>query len=102
MEMFIDSPITIGNNNVVKVVHNEKDDFRWEELKEECLTAMQKLPPKSEERVAAETLFADAVRKDKDGFKNTVKSFAAALTTNLFCSVAGSGLIELVKSIIGK
>lgn len=102
MKMFIDSPITVGNNNVVNVVHNGKNDFMWEKLKEDCLLAIQKLPQKSEERAAAETIFADAVRKDKNGLKNTVKRFATALTTNLFCSVAGSVLAEVVKSIIGK
>lgn len=102
MGTFINSPVTVGNNNVVKVVHTENDNLDWEGLKKECLAAIQKLPQGSEEREAVEMVFADAVRKDKGSLRATACKFAAALSSKLFCSVAGSVLAEVVKSVISQ
>ena len=100
MSTFTNSPVTIGDNNVVKVVHKEKDNINWERLKEDCLMAIQKLPPKSEERQAVEAIFADAVKKDKRSLKETITKCAKALSSKLFYSVAGAVLTEIVKSFV--
>jgi len=102
MQAIIDSPITIGDNNIVSVIHNEKDNIDWEELKEECLFAIQHLPSDVRERQVAEELFVDSVNKDSHKLRNTFKKYAAELSSKLFSGVAGAVLTELIKSFVIK
>lgn len=99
MGTFINSPITLGDNNTISI-HSQGDNIQWDEIKKDCMSLMQKLPEDSKEHAAAEEMFAASVQKDKGRFKSVVKKYAKALVSSLFVQAASTALMDVIKGII--
>ena len=99
MGTLINSPVTIGNNNNVSV-DSKLDSIQWEAIKNDCFSAMQKLPMGSAERNAAEEVFADAVRKDRGKLKNTIVKYAKELSSEVFTGAASILLVDFIKNML--
>ncbi len=100
MSILINSPVVKGNGNSVVINRDSSSDIQWDRLEKECFQALQQLPSNCDENKAVKEVLADAIHCDETNLKATVKKYAAALSSGLFTSVAGTFLAEFIKNIL--
>lgn len=94
------SPVVIGEHNQVIVSSN--DELNWKYIQSELEGVCRKLSSNSIEYVVTKEAIDYAKKKDKDGLKGIFKKYSVWFCSDVFKGIVSSGIVEIIKSLIGK
>lgn len=98
------SPFTFAEKGSTVIIHTseQKDEFEWEHLERDLMSALESLPANSNEALAARSILKRVQKRDMSEVKTMVNAFAQELVSKTFIAVASTFLCSFIQSILNK